>query len=394
MDTISQIAPYLIAVSVLVGLSAFFSGTEVALFSLRRVDRETMQRSTRRSDRLVTALIAKPQRLIATVLIGNECVNVSVSTVMASLAPILFPGRSNLELALLATALALPALLFFGEITPKTIAMQISVGWARFASRPIWLFGILVTPLRWIVRAVASVILWPMGGLKPRGNAKDMSEAEFRTLVDAGSAEGHIDARERRMIHRVFEFGDKTVGQVMTGRNRIFALSYDLPMARLMREIAERGYSRVPIYQKSLDNVRGVLHAKDLVVQGTGLSRPRILTELLHEVIYVPRNLSIKRLFQTFKTRKVHMALVVDEYGKLVGLITMDDVLAQLFGDIRDERELQKQSKRGAVRPPTEPGNTVAAVVAGDPGRAAEATPIPRTEPANGHSAAGEGEST
>ena len=117
----------------------------------------------------------------------------------------------------------------------------------------------------------------------------DLSEEEFRTLVDAGSAQGQVDARERRLIHKVFEFGDKNVGQVMTPREKVFALSYDLPMARLTKEVAARGFSRVPIYQRSLDNVRGILNAKDLVLAAAGQAPARTLSELLHEPLFVPR---------------------------------------------------------------------------------------------------------
>src|SRR5262249_55875793 len=140
----------------------------------------------------------------------------------------------------------------------------------------------------------------------------------------------------------VFEFSDKNVGQVMTPRDRIFALNYDLPMQRIVKEIAARGFSRVPVYQKTLDNVRGILNAKDLmrIASAQGPSRP--LGELLHEPLFVPRTTPVKRLFLTFKQKKRHIALVVSEYGKVLGLVTMDDLLAQIFGVIRDERaELQ-----------------------------------------------------
>jgi CBS domain-containing protein len=136
----------------------------------------------------------------------------------------------------------------------------------------------------------------------------------------------------------VFEFNDKNVGQVMTTRERIFALSYDLPVQRLLKEVGQRGFSRVPIYQKTLDNVRGILNAKDLVRSAAGQPLGRPLLEILHEPLFVPRTTPVKRLFLTFKQKKVHMAIVVSEYGKVLGLVTMDDLLAQIFGVLRDER--------------------------------------------------------
>jgi CBS domain containing-hemolysin-like protein len=242
------------------------------------------------------------------------------------------------------------------EVTSKTLAAKSPLAWARVCAAPLALFAFLVTPVRMVVQFAAELLLRPLGDKVRTRPARDLSEEEFRNLLDAGSAQGQVDARERRLIHRVFEFNDKNVGQVMTPRERIFALSYDLPMQRLVKEIAARGFSRVPIYQKSLDNVRGILNAKDLVRSAAGqpAAAGRPLAELLHEPLFVPRTTPVKRLFLTFKQKKVHMAIVVSEYGKVLGLVTMDDLLAQIFGVLRDERaELQSSIPgRRSVRTP------------------------------------------
>jgi putative hemolysin len=329
-------------IAVLLTCSAFFSGTEVAMFGLRRVDREQMARSGRRTDQLILSMLSRPRQLIATLLVGNESVNISMSAVMAGTTPQLFAGRSEAELAILATAMALPLVLLFGEITPKTIAYKNQPVWARAAARPLRLFQLLVTPVRLVVVGVASVLLRPLGATG-RAPPRALSEAEFRALVDAGNAEGEVDARERHLIHKVFEFGDKTVAEAMVPRDQVFALSYDLPQARLTHEVAGRSFSRVPIYQKSLDNVRGVLHVKDLLIQSA--AAPAKLSQILHEPLFVPQTTPLERLFRQFKQRKIHMALVVNEYGKLAGLVTMDDLLQQLFGDVHLEREHRRAEK-------------------------------------------------
>lgn len=373
-------AEYLPQILIIVGLviaSAFFSGTEVAMFSLRRVDKQQLAASDGKADRLLLRLLAKPRRLIATILIGNELVNVSVSVVVASLMPALFPSFDEIELALIATVFALPLLLFFGEISPKTVAIKTAVGWARRAVRPLWLFFYLVSPLRLVVNLAAYIIMLPFGGSTGRSGPADMSEDEFKTLVDAGSAQGEVKAEERRLIHKVFEFGDKTVDEVMVPRRRIYALAYDLPAARLIKEVADGGYSRVPIYQKSLDRVMGIVYAKDLVVQGTGLSAPRRLVDLLHEPLFVPRSIPVERLFRIFKQRKTHMAIVVNEYGKVAGLVTMEDLLEELFGEIHDEREEQKAQVVPRVRLATEPGILVPASKV-----VVETGPVPTVDPA------------
>lgn len=338
---LNEILPFLVVLLLLVIGSGFFSGTEVAMFGLRRVDRAHLVRSDLRSDSLIVRLLARPRRLIATILIGNESINVAISATMAGFVGVLFSGN-EFEQATIATCMALPMVLFLGEIAPKTIAIKRPLPWARRAIRPLTLFYVIVSPLRVVVRGIASVILLPFGGDPGKVGPKDLSEDEFKALVDAGSAEGALDARERRLIHKVFEFGDKTIAQAMQPRRELFALSYELPLARLIREISERGFSRVPIYSGNKDNVVGVLHAKDLVIQGSGISKPRKLSEMLHEPLFVPPTTPVELMFRIFKQRKTHMALVVNEYGKLIGLITMEDLLEELFGEIRDERERKK----------------------------------------------------
>ena len=330
--------------------SAFCSGTEVALFSLRRVDREQLARSERAVDRRIISLLERPRRLIATVLIGNEAFNGLLAVIALTQVLRLCAGSSLWAIGGITLAVTLPLIVLIAEVTSKTLAAKAPLTWARVCVMPLSLFMLLVTPIRLVVQAVTSVLLAPLGEAARTRPVRDLSEEEFRSLLDAGSAQGQVDARERRLIHRVFEFSDKNVGQVMTPREQIFALSYDLPMQRLVKELASRGFSRVPIYQKSLDNVRGILNAKDLVRVAAGQPMGRPLGELLHEPLFVPRTTPVKRLFLTFKQKKVHMAIVVSEYGKVLGLVTMDDLLAQIFGQFRDERAELQSSIPGRQR--------------------------------------------
>jgi CBS domain containing-hemolysin-like protein len=363
-------------------ISGFCSGTEVALFSLRRVDREQLSHSDLSADRRILRLLERPRRLIATVLIGNQAFGGLLAAI--ALAVVLEAGLvgSLWAAAGLALALAMPLLVLFGEVTSKTLAAKVPLAWARACALPFQAFALLVTPARLVLQLVTSVLLRPFGDAVRARPARDLSEAEFRTLVDAGSAQGQVDARERRLIHRVFEFNDKNVGQVMTPRERIFALSYDLPTQRLAKEIAARGFSRVPIYQKSLDNIRGILNAKALVRAAAGQPLGRPLNDLLHEPLFVPRTTPVKRLFLIFKQKKVHMAIVVSEYGKVLGLVTMDDLLAQIFGVLRDERADLQQSiqpggrARASVTGPPRPGSDSGAVPRASSSPAIETGPV------------------
>jgi CBS domain containing-hemolysin-like protein len=349
--TLGELSVALPLAAACVLISGFCSGTEVALFSLRRVEREQLVHSDYGADRRILRLLERPRRLIATVLIGNQAFDGLLA--ILALAVVLQFGwvESVWAAAGIALAIAMPLVVLVAEVTSKTIAAKRPLTWARACALPLQLFALLVAPVRLVVQAIAGILLRPLGDAVRARPVRDLSEQEFRTLVDAGSAQGQVDARERRLIHRVFDFGDKNVGQVMTPRERIFALSYDLPMQRLVREVAARGFSRVPIYQKSLDNIRGTLNAKDLIRTAAGQPIGRPLADLLHEPLFVPRTTPVKRLFLTFKQKKVHMAIVVSEYGKVLGLVTMDDLLAQIFGVLRDERaDLQQSIPPGRVR--------------------------------------------
>jgi len=367
--------------ALLVVLSGLFAGTEVAVFSLRRVDRDQMSKSGRPADKSVLALLALPRRLITAVLIGIESILGVLVVLGLGVVASVWPGltASPWTHAAATVGITLPLVVLFGEVLPKTLALKNPIAWSRVASWPLAMFALAMSPVRWVVHGASAVLLRPVVDPNRVRPARDLSEEEFRSLVDAGSAEGQVDARERRLIHRVFDFADKNVGQIMTPRERMFALAYDLPMARLGKEVAARGFSRVPIYQKTVDNIRGILNAKDLVRVQAGTASGRTLGELLHEPLFIPRTTPVKRLFLTFKQKKVHMGVVVNEYGKVLGLVTMDDVLAQLFGALRDERDALQAS--GATQLPRGRGGRTPM-----PGVAVlglETGPVSRVDPAD-----------
>src|SRR5262249_16653849 len=170
--------------------------------------------------------------------------------------------------------------------------------------------------------------------------ARAIDEAEFRALVDVGSEEGTLEAAERRLIHNVFAFGDRTVAEIVTPVKKVVSLSYDLPIARLVAEVARAGFSRIPIHRGRKEDIIGILFAKDLVGTSTGRLKGRSVKDLLHPPMYVPKTTKCDRLFREFQRKRTHLALVVDEYGRLVGLVTMEDLLIALFAPIRDDKAL------------------------------------------------------
>ncbi len=252
--------------------------------------------------------------------------------------------RDEAVVAVVATLLTVPLLILCGELVPKTIGIKLAPRWALLASGPTMVLTWVLWLPRTVISAVAEAVIYlAMGKGKKHEVAPVLREQEFRTLVDLGTAEGEIEGTERRLIHNVFEFGDLTVGKVMTPADKVFALPVEMPAARMVDAVSKERYSRVPLYRGRRDNIVGILFAKDLVGHARGDPAPAPLAEMLHSPLFVPRRAKADRLFREFQRRKTHLALVVDEYGKLSGLVTMEDLLHSLFGGLGE-------SARGGTR--------------------------------------------
>jgi len=324
----------------LVLMSGFFAGSETALFSLGPVQLIKLDEEGHPRAALVRELLGQPRRLIATIFIGNELVNIAASAIMASTTHHFLAGRGQLAVLVVSTAISVSLILFIGEITPKNLAVRMVEGWSCRAARPLWLLALVMTPVRWLFEKIADLAVFLFGRRVPVA-APAVGEDEFLTMVDAVQAEGELDASEGDLIHRVFEFGERRVSEVMTPASRVFALSANLSVTRVLEEVRKNIYSRVPVYHGSRDRIVGVVYAKDLIaVAYRGARRPPRLQDLMHPGYFVPKTTKCEQLFREFRRRRTHMALVVDEYGHFAGLISMEDLLEELFGEIRDEKEL------------------------------------------------------
>ena len=345
----------LVAIFTLLFASAFFAGSETALFSLSRIQREAMAQREDRTSKRLSAMLSHPRRLIVTIIVCNELINIANSSVAATLSAHLFPRVSELLQVVIATAFMLPLILFFGEMTPKSLALRLGERWARVISWPLSALAYFITPIRILLQSIATAVL-AIVGARPMTREEGLREEEFRSLVDVGSEEGELQVAERRLIHNVFEFGDTTVGKVMTPAEKVFALPYEMPLGRMVEAIAAERYSRVPIYKtakaaRGTDGKRpargamevvGILLAKDLTGYFWGALEGHTVQDLLHPVLFVPRTTKCDQLFREFQRKRTHVALVVDEYGRLAGLVTMEDLLEELFGEIADEKETRQ----------------------------------------------------
>jgi putative hemolysin len=316
---------------VLMGLSGFFSSAETSLFSLSKIQLEQMRRDGHTSLGRIEQLLSRPRRLIVTILIGNEFVNVAASVISAAIV-IQLLGAEDKFVNLF---IMVPILLLVGEITPKTLAIRNNVAFASFQSYYIALFASLISPLRWAVRQVADWVTTLLVG-KERSRANIVTEDMVRTLAREAVGEGVLNPVEARYIDHIFEFGDKTVEDVMTPRSNVFFLPADMALGDMLQELRRTRRTKVPVYRENRNTILGILYARDLLgMEPDELSRlDESKQQLLRPPYFVPETKLASELFHTFRKRKLSLALIVDEYGGVTGLVSMEDLLECIFGDL------------------------------------------------------------
>ncbi len=321
----------LILFVILLGFSAFFSSSETSLFSLSKLQMEQMRRDDDPNVGLIEKLLSEPRRLIVTILIGNEFVNVAASVISAAIVIKLMGAEHKL----FNLFIMVPILLLFGEITPKTLAIRNNTAFASAQSRPIDLFSRLITPLRWVIRLIAEWFTTLIVG-KALTPGSIVTQDMVRTLANEAVGDGVLGSHEARYIEQIFSFGNATVKQVMTPRSNVFFLPIDLPVDQLLHALRDAKHTKVPVYQNHRDEIVGILHARDLL--GADLdalrSKPERLTRILREPHFVPETKPVCDLFHSFRQRKLSVALAVDEYGGVTGMVCMEDLLECIFGDI------------------------------------------------------------
>ena len=337
----------ILAFCLLLLLSAFFSGSETAFFSLSRLRLKELEEDGHSSARRIVALMGKSQRLLITVLIGNTLVNTGAATLAALLAHDLGSrGVVPLRWALAGEVLMVTLiLLIFAEVTPKVFAIRNGESWARMAALPLQFFQWVLLPLVWPVEQLTRVLQRHMHGHE----SLHLSHEELRTLVEVGEDEGVLEEDEKRMIHQIMEFGETTVKEVMVPRIDMACLPHDSSVDEAIEVIRSEGHSRVPIYRERVDNVVGILYAKDLLHALQGSQRAHALDQLARLPYFVPEGKKIEELLHEFQTGRIHMAIVVDEYGGTAGLVTLEDILEEIVGEIQDEFDSEAPLHRQAT---------------------------------------------
>ncbi len=320
--------------------SAFFAGSETAFFSLSNLQIEKLVQKKPGKGEKISKILNQPRQLIITILLGNEFVNIAISSISAGIIIAIF-GQEALWINI---ALVLPVLLLFGEITPKTYAIYNNEKFSSFAVTPLTFFKKWIAPLRWLIRKISDKIANIFVKESSR-KGSILTEDVVKTIIEEGEKEGVLDTQEKERIYKIFDFGDTKVNEVMTPRSNLFYLPVEMPLTEMIQKIKQKHFSKVPIYKKNHDNIIGVLFATDLI----GLSQEKLenskstLKRILRKPYFTPDFKRVDELFRTFQRKKISLSVVLDEYGGVQGLVTMEDLLEEIFGEIADEYEKEQK---------------------------------------------------
>lgn len=333
---VAALAPSLL---VLLTLSGLISAAETSMTAASRARLHQLEREGDRAARRVNRLIGNQETMIGAILLSNNVINIGASALTTSVLTVIFPGALG---ALIATAVMTVLVVIFSEILPKTIAITRPDAVARTLSAPttflVRVFGPLADGAQWIVRQT----------LRPFGIRLDMAtdvlaaHEEIRGAVEYHHSEGLVESRDRRMLGGVLDLADLDVSQVMVHRRSISMIDIDLPPRELVAAALNSAHTRLPLFRDDPENIVGVLHAKDLlhaIAQSEGRMENLDVTAIAREPWFIPETTNLKDQLNAFLKRKSHFALVVDEYGALQGLVTLEDILEEIVGEIEDEHD-------------------------------------------------------
>jgi len=334
----------LAAAAGLLVLSAFFSGSETALFAVPRFRIETMRERPGDRSRRVAKLLERPNHLLIALLVGNLVVNIAVTEILGYRLGLWCTERQWSELAsyVFATAVMTSILLLFGEIAPKVVAVQNAERVSMWVAWPVDLFCRVIQPVQRVLEVVTRGALAAMRVFRLKADPF-VTEQDVITALGMGEEHGVVEREERRMIQSIFEFSDIQVEQIMVPRPDMVTVSLAATRRAALDTVNRWGYSRIPVYDESIDHVVGILYGKDLLpfVERDDLDGP--LDPVLRPAYFVPPTKRVPELAAELRRRKTHMAIVVDEYGGTAGLITLEDVLEEVLGEIEDERDVPEQ---------------------------------------------------
>ena len=336
----------LLAVAALLLLNAFFVAAEYGLVTARRTRIQELEAEGQRSARAVLRITDSPPRFIAAMQLGVTLTSLGIGAVGEPvLASIFDPVTATIVSVILAFLIITYLHVVIGELVPKGVALRYSERTALAVSAPVRGFFVLFQPLIWILQRSTELILRALGLEPPGGEGDVHSEAELKLLLDRSKQHGEIEAEEQEMLYKVFDFADKEAADVMVHRPDVVALSIDLPPEEALQAVMESPFTRYPVYRGSLDEIVGILHVRNLfsALMDRGIAEVEI-EQLLRDVYVVPETKDLASLLAEFRAKNQHMAVVLDEYGAMQGIVTLEDLLEEIVGEIEDEFDLPDES--------------------------------------------------
>ena len=331
MNTVLGI-PLLILIGVLLLFSAFFSASETSLIALSKIRLRHLISKNVKGAATVQRLISKIDKVIAAVLIGNNLVNIAISAIVTAIFISIFDPKLAIFIS---TFFVTFIVLIFGEITPKTLAIKYTEKMSLIVAPFMEVIIKILSPLIHFFSFISNIILRILK-IEPAKRSPLITEEELRLMIEAGRDEGVLSDDEIKMLHRIFEFGDTAVGTVMIPKENMIAIDINSSPETLLNILTEESHSRIPVYKDSIENIIGIIYAKDLLYIWKN-NKLFTVADLVHVAYYVKEDKKVNDLLREFQKNKIQIAIIVDVGNKTKGLVTLEDLLEEIVGEIEEE---------------------------------------------------------
>ncbi|WP_252216044.1 hemolysin family protein [Clostridium sp. VAP41] len=340
-----NITSQIILIVILTLVNAFFASAEMAIVSLNKNKIKLLAEEGNKKAITLLKLMEEPTKFLSTIQVGitlagffnSASAATGISQDLAHYLSGLNVPYSNKIALIIVTVIISYITLVFGELFPKRIALKKSEAIAMFSVRPILYVSKITAPFIKLLSASTNILV-SLAGLDKEGLDEKVSKEEIKSLVEVGQEHGVINETEKEMINSIFEFDDKLADEVMTPRTEVYLINIDKPLEEYLDELLEEKYSRVPVYEEDIDNIIGILYMKDFILEARKHEFENVnIREILHSPYFVPETKNIDDLFNELKSYKKHMAILIDEYGGFSGIVTIEDLVEEVMGNIDDE---------------------------------------------------------
>ncbi|MFA7705515.1 MAG: hemolysin family protein [Candidatus Omnitrophota bacterium] len=323
----------------LAGVSFFFSSAETSIIGLSRIRLRHMLNKGIKRAQSVQRVVTKLDKVIAAILIGNNLVNIAISSIVTGIFVQIYGYRWGVVVSTFVTTVVL---LIFCEVTPKILSAKHAEKVALITAPIMEGVVVVLKPLIVFFISISNFIL-KIFGVGTSKRSPLITEEELRTMIEMGKEEGVLSEEERKMLHRIFEFGDTKLNDVMVAKDKMVAVNINTNSEDLLNLFVEEGHARLPVYKGSLDNIVGIVYARDLlyILREKGLF---LLQDLVHDACYVPESMRVSELLKKFQTEKIQIAIIVDKDKKALGLVTLEDLLEEIVGEIEEKHSRSRKA--------------------------------------------------